>query len=98
MDTGSTGPSVAPRVSCTVLLQLERHFEPRLDEKWKSQEKKAKREAKKAAEAGTQFVPQQDRPEATFVASLVDLFLEVRGLECPRLAESQALSAEETLP
>ena len=55
-----------------LLLQLERHAEERLDEKWRALEKRAKKEAKKEG-----YVPPQERPEASFIASLVDEFVEV---------------------
>ena len=58
---------------CTLTdMQLERKSQERIDEKWKALEKRAKKEARKGGEG---FVPPQKRPEATFVASLIDGFV-----------------------
>ena len=62
-----------------LLLQLERHAEERLDEKWRALEKRAKKEAKKEG-----YVPPQERPEASFIASLVEEFVEVSPPSLPR--------------
>jgi hypothetical protein len=50
-------------------------MQERIDEKWKALEKRGKKEAKKGGEG---YIPQEDRPEANFVASLVDEFVKVR--------------------
>ncbi len=55
-------------------MQVERSSQGRIDEKWRTLEKKAKREAKKMGES---FVPPEQRPEAKFVASLIDEFVKV---------------------
>ena len=55
-------------------MQLERSSHSRIDDKWKTLEKKAKREAKKVGEG---FLPPEQRPESKFVASLIDEFVEV---------------------
>ena len=63
-------------------LQLERASQERIEEKWKALEKREKKEAKKG---GPDFVPAAERPEATFVASLVDNFVEVISHTITRL-------------
>lgn len=59
---------------CTTSVQLERKSQERVDEKWKALEKRGKKEAKKGGEG---FVAPQLRPEATFVACLIDEFVKV---------------------
>jgi len=49
-------------------------MQERIDEKWKALEKRGKKEEKKGGEG---YIPQEDRPEAKFVASLVDEFVKV---------------------
>lgn len=72
--------SVALAVSCLLThVQLERKAQARIDEKWKALERKAKKEAKKLGDA---FVPPQQRPEASFIAALVDQFVRVWQLFC----------------
>ena len=67
-------------------LQLERKSQARIDEKWRALDKKAKREAKKM---GDTYVPPEQRPEAAFVASLIDEFIKVQRLSA-RLVYSAA--------
>lgn len=55
-------------------LQLERHTQERIDKRWRALEKKEKKEAKEAPDT---FIPMAQRPEATFIANLIDTFLEV---------------------
>ena len=55
-------------------MQLERHSQERIDKRWRALEKREKKEAKEAPET---FIPVAQRPEATFIASFVDTFLEV---------------------
>jgi hypothetical protein len=58
-------------------VQLELFARPNLAELWKRYAKKDARDAKKAAEAGTEHTPASQSPQATFIPSLIDEFLEV---------------------
>ena len=58
-------------------VQLERHLNDSINKRWKRLLKNNKEEEEKAKASGTDFVPQEQRPEAAFVASLVDEFVEV---------------------
>ena len=57
-------------------MQVERHAQERIDEKWRRLEKRERKEAKDNAES---FIPMADRPEATFIGALIDSFLEVHS-------------------
>jgi hypothetical protein len=57
-------------------LQLELQVNESLQAYWKRLRKK---EAKAAKDAGPDYVPIQERPEVTFLPSLLSEFLEVRS-------------------
>ena len=59
-------------------MQLELHQHPSLAKRWRALERREAKLEKAAESSGTPYVPLSHRPDATFLPSLLDEFLEVR--------------------
>ena len=72
-----------------VSVQLELHRTPALAKRWRALERRQAKESKAAESSGAVYTPLAQRPDATFLPSLLDEFLEVtRTLKCSTISLS----------